>query len=232
MFLVPFVCNSAVSYLSNTSSSVARSVSMSIIFFTLALQLSDGLIQTIVIMLSCERDLFVRSTRLCAPVSDPDVRSRRFFGVSIARMRPRLMIATRSHSVSTSARLCEVKRIVTGGSCCASDRIISRMRAAASGSSERVGSSSNSTGGLDNIARATASRCLFPVESSPKRRRATSSSSSFANRSLIRCFAARSLTTREDAQRTSGSVRQSVASKNFALLRSTDQSHVARARHR
>ena len=45
---------------------------------------------------------------------------------------------------------------------------------------------------LANIARATARRCLFPVESSPKRRRATSSSSSCTKRSLMRCFAKRS----------------------------------------
>ena len=69
--------------------------------------------------------------------------------------------------------------IVTGGSCRASELINSLIRAAASGSSDRVGSSSNSTGGVDNIARATASRCLFPVDISPNRRRATSSSSSF-----------------------------------------------------
>ena len=72
------------------------------------------------------------------------------------------------------------------------------MRAAASGSSER-GSSSKSTGGLDNIARATASRCLFPVESSPKRRRATSSSSSVANRPSRLCRAiAQTMKTRKE----------------------------------
>ena len=125
-------------------------------------------------------------------VSDPEVRSRRFFGVSIARMRPRLMIATRAQSVSTSARLCDVKKNRHRRILLRERRINSRIRAAASGSSERVGSSSKSTGGLANIARATASRCLLPVESSPNRRRATSSNSSFANRSSIRCFATRS----------------------------------------
>ena len=62
-------------------------------------------------MLSCERDLVAaRPQQLHEPVPIPDVSSRRFFGVSIARMLPRLMIATRPHSVSTSARLCDVKK--------------------------------------------------------------------------------------------------------------------------
>ena len=86
---------------------------------TLTLQVSYYLIQTIIVMLSCERDLklpFAPEAVMCT-ISDPDVRSRGSLVCRVARMLPRLMIATRAHSVSTSARLCDVKRIVTGGSC-------------------------------------------------------------------------------------------------------------------
>ena len=77
------------------------------------------------------------------------------------------------------------------------------MRAAASGSSDRVGSSSKSTGGRDNIARATANLCLFPVDISPNRRRATSSNSSlrkqFSN-TFFRHAIAESMKPREEHQ--------------------------------
>src|ERR1043165_1150489 len=117
--------------------------------------------------------------------------ARRLRGASNALISPLLMIATRSQSSSTSARLCEVRKTVTRFvSSCASALIVARMRAAASGSSERVGSSSNNTGGSASIARATDKRCLFPVESSAKKRFAELSTGNKQRLSVARAMLA------------------------------------------
>ena len=96
----------------------------------------------------------------------------RFSGVSLASMRPSLMIITLPQVPDTSGRICVLRRIV-----CSPDRERIRRRTSmiCFGSSPDVGSSSTSTSGLWISAWARPTRCRYPLESLPISQSRTSS---------------------------------------------------------